>query len=314
MRTAMPVQHSLFPDEFELKAQALAALRALEVPKGLALVRRVRRSGARLPDLEALEEALRWMAPRLQPVPTLPRLGALLEAVAADGLAGRLSRTAAEFADNAVARFVAAHCPEEQPFLDPDERVPRALATLILGHGAGARRALFAAIDCGHRDRGDLWGYIGDACILDKRPDEVAACYARALLFTPERVDLWRVREPRLPACHAELRQHHPEAAARALLLAQAWLAGAIAIPPGNGWLEPAELDRLLASHDAGPGAPVEARCRRFGLLLYRDRSRRRGEVEVQRREEMAALLPELFAQFVRRCRDDEHAGPPRRQ
>jgi hypothetical protein len=96
------------------------------------------------------------------------------------------------------------------------------------------------------------------------------------------------------------------------LLLAQAWTDGALAIPAANGWLEAVELDRLLAAHGAGPDAPPSRRFRRFSLLLYRDRSRRR-DIDLQSREEMAALAPELFPRFVQRCGIDEQAVPRRR-
>jgi hypothetical protein len=308
----VPVQRSLFPDEYELKAEALAALRALEVPRAMACTNRARKGGAGLPDLDALEEALRWLAPRLQPGPPAQRLGAVLLAVAGEGLRGGLSRTAAAFVDEGAAHFAVHHAGDDQPFLDPEQQVPRALAQLLLGDAAGARRALFSALDQGHRERGDLWGWLGDACVLDHRADESGPCYARALLFAPERVDLWRIREPRLAACHAALRLQHAEAAARALLLAQAWIDGALAIPAANGWLENVELDRLLAAHGAGPDAPPPRRFRRFSLLLYRDRSRR-GDIDLQSREEMAALAPELFPRFVQRCGLDEQAVPRRR-
>jgi hypothetical protein len=308
----MPVQGALFSDGSDQKAEALAALRALEVEQALACTRRTRRSNAKLPDLDALEEALRWLQPRLRPGPPAHHLAAVLLAVATDGLAGRLSRTAAAFVDEGVAHFAVHRCGDGPPFLDPHQRVPRALAQLILGDAANARRALFAALDQGHRERGDLWSWLGDACALDGRADECGPCHARGLLFEPDRVDLWRIRHPGLASCHAALRRQHPEASARALLFAQAWLDGVLAIPAANGWLEAAELDRLLRTHGAGPGSPPQQRFRRFSLLLYRDRSRR-GAVDLSSREEMAALAPESFPLFVLRCGTDEQVAPRRR-
>ncbi len=302
-------QRSLFPDGFEVQEQAFAALRELDVESALVLVRRARRIDPRLVDLDGFEEALVWLQAQLVGDVTGSVLAGVLLAAARDGLAGRLGLVAANFVDPTIARFLMSQLRPGQFFLDDDNRVPVALVDLILGNASAARTSLIEAVGAGHGDRGDLWGYLGDACYSDQRPDEANACYVRSLLLDPFAFDAWRLRNQRVGECLRELEKCH-EVGARNLLLTEGWITGVFEIPAANSWLTPRQVERLLAETTTSlRAAEAGAGFRRFNLLLYLDRSAAKGQIDMARREEMAELSPDVFVRFMAACRDREARG-----
>jgi hypothetical protein len=120
----------------------------------------------------------------------------------------------------------------------------------------------------------------------------------RALLLGAAQVDLFRRREDRLRLLLAELRASHEDACARELLFVHAWLRGILAVPANNGWLD-AHAAWLRAHTAIRASSDAAARARRFGLLIYLDRSRKPGNCEAAEREEIQALDPDLFERFV---------------
>lgn len=291
------IQKSLFPDAVEVAADALAALEELEVERGFEHVRRARRCDPSLPNLDPVEAALVWLRGVLGDGPAdRERASAAFLALPGAGL----SHGATLFADRALARYGLRRA--SGAFLDARERVHVGALHLVLGHPATARGALCLA---GHQERADLWGWRADACALVERDEEASECYARALLLDASRVDLFRLREPRLAELYAELRAAHPEACARELLLPNAWMRGLIPIPPGNEWLA-GSVARLRARTVVGRDASQALRLRRFAFLFYLDRSRPPGAAVLEEREEMETLDPGLFRRVLAVLRERE--------
>jgi hypothetical protein len=175
---------------------------------------------------------------------------------------------------------------------------------LVLGDAAIAWHHLHASLEAGHADRADLWGYFGDAWLLRGRLEEANAAYVRALVLDAGAVDLVRLRSEPLRRLHEELRASVDAERARQTLLVRAWARGVLQILPGNDWLE-GRTAGLLARAEADPASPPARRSRRFALLFYLDRTDS-GQLDVARREAMAALDPRLFAEFMTACRERE--------
>jgi len=299
-----PLQRSLFPDAYEVQADALDALNELDIDAGLACVREARRRDPTLPNLDALDAALIWLRSVIgsEPARAESAAAAFLALPASD-----LSVQASGFVDLAVARF-GLRCADGD-FLDAERRVPEAALRLVLGQFEAARRGLARLLDRtadrdGHDRRADLWGWRADACFACDRPEEAGAAWVRALLLDPDRIDLFRTRAPRWRTLFAELRVDRAEAEARALLFPHAWLRGLVEVPVDNDWLD-AHLPRLRAATRVATDAPRADRLLRFALLLYEDRSRP-GPPDIAQREEMQALEPELFQQVVAVLRERE--------
>lgn len=293
-------QLSLFPDGFELQEQALRALRELDTARASALLERARSVAAGLGNLAAIGKAIAWLELRVGPEPDAALCAALLRELGPAVLAGELPGAAAEFAEQALARFIVRRGMAQTGYVDASETVPAALVALVLGDAASAHAALRDLLSQGRGDRPELWGWFGDAAVLVGRGDEAKAAWVRALVLSAGRADLWRCRLAGLQAALAQLRRRLPLDAAREVLLAEAWLQGALAIPAGNRWLEPARVRELVAGAPAGAGDAAVLRFRRFSRLLYVDRSAGPGAVDLRRREEMQALTPEHFARYVR--------------
>jgi tetratricopeptide (TPR) repeat protein len=295
----MAVQRSLFPDAFEVEADALEALEALETDRGLQCIREARQRDPTLPNLDAIETALAWLDERLQGAPPDPERAAeaFLELPRA-----ALPRPAAAFADKALARYGLRHA--RDGFLDRDERVLEGALLLVAGRFDAARHALSRALR-GRKERADLQGYLADACHLAERVDEANARYATALLLDAARVDVHRLRHKGLSELWAELRAVHADAEARELLFGEAWLRGLLHVPAENGWLE-TSLARLRAETALTGTASAAGRARRFGFLLYLDRTGASGPVDMAVRDEMATLDAERLRRVVAVLRERE--------
>jgi len=187
--------------------------------------------------------------------------------------------------------------PAGRAFLDAEERVHRGVLLLVLRRFQEAH-ALIGASLAAHDERADLWAAFGDACAALERLDEANAAFVRALVLSARDVDLFRLRHAPLSALYRDLVAQQGEPCARELLLVHAWLAGALTIPPENGWLD-RHLSRLHLAAALRPGAPPEQRLRRFALLFYLDRSHASGHYDEAEREELQSLEPELFARVL---------------
>lgn len=292
-------QRELFPEAHAVEADALEALDELDVARGLERVRRAREVEPGLSNLDAIEAALEWMGRALEggrPDPERAARAFLARPAA------KLSAGGASFADRALAGFGLRG--SQGAFLDAGGLVPRGALLLARDRAEEAWRGLRALAD-EHPDRGDVLGYAADAARLVGRHEQANELLVRALVADPERVDLARTRWPGLGAVMEELRAGEQEGSARARLFPEAWIRGMLDVPPENGWLD-LRTDRLAALAPSG-ATHRTARLRRFALLLYQDRSRPAGDVDLEAREELAGLDPELFRRVMERLRDREH-------
>ena len=301
----MLVQRSFFPDAHEVHAHAFAALEELDLAAAHRLVEKARADDPLLANLEPLREALSWLLRESGPEPVSDELLALLFAsVPAARAAGELTPAAAAMVDQALARQGLRRPGASAEFLDPERSLHRGALLLVLGRAREALPLLRESLArLGHR--ADLWAAYGDACHALERHDEANSAYVRSLLLGATEVDLFRLRHPDLCALRDELVPLHGEACARELLLVHAWLAGTLAIPAENAWLEP-HLSRLHLAATL-PATPLEShRLRRFALLFYVDRSRPPGHYDEHEREELQSLHPELFARVMQRAAELE--------
>ncbi len=309
-------QLPLFPDAFEIRSRAVAALRSLDTVAALAFAERAKAQTANLVDIDHLLAAIRWLDARLGAVPSTGRspaaLAPLLVEVSRDFLAERLTRAGMLFLDDALAHYLASVVPDaelaatEPLFVDPGERIPVGLVMRLASRSPlGSRAFLQAAVRGGHANRADLWGWLGDACVQYGNLAEAAAAYVRALVLSPEQVDFARLLHPGLVGCWTGL-AGLPQDEASGLLLSEAWLRGILPVPRNNGWLSPSQLDRVLEATAVTAKASRASRCRRFSVLLYVDQSiPGRGDI-VERRTEMAELLPEGIARYIKACQERE--------
>lgn len=223
----------------------------------------------------------------------------------------RLTAAAASRVDRILARHVLRTWDGRRAFHDPGCRLPYGALLLVEPEAERARQSLLDALgpaSAAAGRRADLWGYLGDACLLLVRLGEANAAYVRALVIEPWRVDLHRTRAEALRSLHGRLTADRPFEEAVGLLLAAAWIEGAVRIEPGNAWLA-GEKGRLRERGPEGARTSAAWRAGRFSLLPFLDRSLPAGRADRAAREEMQALEPELFARFMGRLRDLEETA-----
>ncbi len=297
-------QLSLFADGFDAFEQARSHLRRLDLARARAAVGRARQGTATsIPNhlpVDTLERALAWLQRHLPEPPTAATAAAALAELPRAVVAGQLDDAAADAAELGLVPFLLPHLPEppDPPrFLDSDRRLPSPLVRALAGDVQTARRE-FDDLVAAEPDRADLWFHTADTCWRAQRIDEANAHYVRALLLDPAAIDPRRLAHAGLRTCWHGLAAAHPEPAARAhALLTEAWLAGVLAIVPGNRWFRPGQVERRL---EAAAAAGVPAL--QFALLLYQDRTAPT-TVDLLRRERMAELDPAAFARFLERLR-----------
>lgn len=295
-------QGLLFPDGFEILEQALVALRDIDVRRADELVRRARAAQPNLVNLDIIEAACEFLRGNLADEPDPDRCAATLLAVSRDAEAGRLGEEVGHFVDQVLGRYLA-RMDREGPFVDGTGRMPWARVLLIVGRPDDAHRSLVELV--ARHPRADLWWALGDAARLVDRAAEANAAFVRALVFDPQAVDCFRLQHVALRRCYQQLRARHDPSSARELLLPSAWIDGVLEIAPGNRWVEAAtNADQGLTGSSEVP--PQARSMRRFARLLFADRTAGSDNVDIARREEMAALAPDLFVRYVDACRRRE--------
>ena len=287
-------QGLLFPDGFEILEQALVALKDIDLRRADEFVRRARASQPRLVNLDVVAAACDYLRHHLPDNPDPDACAAALLAVPADVEAARLREEVAHFVDQVLARFLI-RGDRDGPFVDRACRMPWARVLLLVGQPVAAHHRLRDLV--GTSRRADLWGAFGDAALLADRPHEANAAFVRALVIDPRSLDCVRLQHTALKACYQRLRLQHGSLAARDLLLPNAWIDGVLQIQVGNRWIEERE-----SMPDGSELRPLH----RFARLLFADRTAGPGSVDITRREEMAALSPDLFAHYVDACRRRE--------
>lgn len=291
-------QSSLFPDGSEVRDRVVAALDELRIEEGRARFADARAVAAELAGLDALEEGLDWLERELGGTsPDVETAARAWLALSAARFARTLHRSAADLVDEALARFLLSRGPAREPFVDRDRRVPRGALHLALGRPHTAVEGLLELLPQ-VRERADLSGWLGDACLRDARAgyaQDAAANYVRALVLDPDAADCGRMAHEGLVECLERLARGGSAARARALWFAEAWIDGLLDVPPENDWIDDARVAALLASTAASTDRD---RARRFSLLLYRDRSRRLGTWNESERAEMEALEPESYGRY----------------
>lgn len=306
----MLLQRSLFPDAFEVQERALAALERFDLAAARDAIEEARARDPGLPELASWTEGIAWLHRELGAGPvTADCLAAAFALVPEERRAGRMGPAAAERIDQALARHGLA-CAGARAFLDAEERLHRGALLLVLGRSEEALGLLRESLAGGRDGRADLWLALSEACHACERTDEASAATVRALLLDAQAADLDRLRHAPLRATLDALRARHAEAEARERLLVEAWLAGELAIPPENGWLD-RHLSRLRLLTVPGPAADPAARARRFALLLYVEASRPPGEYGEEERSELLALDAELFKRVRARCATASRGGSP---
>lgn len=295
-------QGLLFPNGFEILEQALVALKDIDVRRAEGLVRRARAAQPNLVNLDVIEEACDYLREKLPALPQPDQCAATLLAVPWDVEAARLREEVGHFVDQVVSRYLAS-LERDGPFVDRSSTVPWARVLLLLGQPHSAYRSLVELV--ARQPRADLWWALGDAALLVDRATEANAAFVRALVLDPRAIDCFRLQCAALLRCYGQLREQHDPPNARELLLPIAWIDGTLEITPGNRWLDVASKTFWTELPDAdGPSATRN--IRQFSRLMFADRTAGSNNVDIARREKMAALAPELFHRYIVECQRRE--------
>ena len=143
------------------------------------------------------------------------------------------------------------------------------------------------------------WGYLGDSAHALHRGRDLNLAYLRLLFSDPHAFDPITFRHEELLRILRHLEEETgDDSLARALWPIHAWFQGIIEIPPGNQYLL-ARVQTLKSKSGSASVTSREERLSHFSLCLYLDQSRLYHLVDFSVREEMKALEPELFSEYL---------------
>lgn len=298
-------QPYLFPDDAQVRDRVADALRRLDVSAGRAHLSEARSCAPDLAGLDALEQGVAWLGRALDDgFANVESAARAWLALSGTRLEGGLDPTAVELVDRALSEYLLRNAPRGERFVDAARRVPRGALHLVLENFRNAYDELTALRPADLR-RADLSAWLADACLHHGVEDGVGPNYVRALVFDPDGVDYGRIAHRGLSELLRTALRTLPADAARAALLADAWIDGLLDVAPGDLWPGEAVVESLLAA----TGSTTERdRLRRFSLLLFRDRTRPPAMLEPDAREEMRNLSPDRFSRFLAACANRSRA------
>jgi tetratricopeptide (TPR) repeat protein len=183
--------------------------------------------------------------------------------------------------------------------MDPqNEKLHVGCCYLALGDYKLAHKTLLDSLTSTHQYRSDLWGYLGDVCNKLRRWQEANMAYLCALIIDPQKVDFFRLKNPQLVESYRELLKDYSETDVRALLFTHCWLENILSIPIGNTRLARFSLELENKFKEELPRDSAD-RYHRFAVYLCIDQSQLHGVVNIQAREQMVELAPELFKRYM---------------
>ena len=207
--------------------------------------------------------------------------------------------------DREIAEIAFRHIGMSNGFLDEEKTLHWGFLSAARGDHDESRSLLMDALTGGHAGRADLWaGYASALWSIGNRRESTAAL-VRALMLDPAAVDLRRTRIQELRTLYEKLLLKRAPDEAKALLLFSGWQEGLWEIrrPARSPDSVESDIRNRVAETDV---LGRSGRLRRFSLLFYLDRIRPPGEFDIEARERMMELEPDLFRIYLTRSEESQ--------
>lgn len=295
------MQGFLFTPAIEFKEKALAHLEKLEIEAALQCLYEAQDIDPALADLTSLIQMCRIAkGAGADAAKSSRQLAKLWRSVANSYRARELSLHQFAHLRRVIARQLLALPATPAGFYDDDERaIHRGVCHLVLAQWQEAFAQLLDLITS-HPELAlpAHWGYWADAAIMLKRWKDANAGYLRLLFTDPHAADLTTFNDFKLRRIRERLIYEEDEDVAIARWPFHAWQEQAVEIPKGKNFMLPhvVELRSLLGSQMQ---LERTQSLQQFCLCLYIDQANLQQKIVFDVREEMQALEPQLFTQYL---------------
>jgi tetratricopeptide (TPR) repeat protein len=294
----MNEQLSIFSNADDSLKRAIDAVRNLDLEKAGREISAARRIDPYAANLEAWEVIIGLLAGLGSGRPLSDFLAETWRALPEKTECGILSIKILELIDREIAEIALRHIGRPGGFLDAKKTLHWGFVIAARGDHEESRTLLMETLTDGHAGRADLWaGYASALWSLGNRRESTAAL-VRALVLNPAAVDLRRTRIPELRTLYEKLLLRRPPSESRALLLFSGWIEGLWEIrrPVGSPDVVESDVRKRIDGMDASDRT---GRLTRFSLCFYLDKIRPPGEIDIEARERMMEMEPELFRVYM---------------
>jgi len=218
---------------------------------------------------------------------------------------GRLHPHEAELADREIAEIALHHLGKAEGFLDEDQTVHWGFLLAACGKYLEAQKILLQSLTDNHTDHADLWAAYTNVLWQLNRKTEAHSAFVYALILDPFCIDLYRIKIPELKRLYEKLRMHYTESESQALLMFFGWMENFLVISRPQRAVKTIHTDikkRIAETDDSGK----TGRFRRFCLYFYLDRIRDYGDIDLEARERMMELAPDLFRMYMKKVEETQ--------
>jgi tetratricopeptide (TPR) repeat protein len=293
-------QLSLFSMASESVDRMIAAVRAFEFDEAEREIANAAQIDPYLTNLDAWRKIVHFMRRTSHNHDRHDSLAEMWRAIPAEVESGRFLPKEAELAENEIIEIARLHFSEALGFLDGNQTVHWGALLSAVGNHREAQKVLLDTISDGHTGRADLWAAYADALWAMGRHDESQVALMRALILAPLLIDFHRMHIPEVRSLFARLLLKYRSNESASLLLFFGWLEGLwkISGQKNRTGLAEQEIKKLL--HQVRGDDRVH-QFRRFSLNFYLDRLE---GLNVEAREAMMALAPDLFRSYLKKIEE----------
>ena len=299
----MSRQTNLFSSAIEHKLNSKSALVNLDLQLAGKEITLARKIDPYLADIRLYEQVIDFLGKELDASHNknvLTNLAEIWGSIPEAVLQKKISREIVKFLDFVIASFILNHIKPGQIFVDSNAKLHKGVCWLMTGKRSEAHKALLNTLSSTHWGRADLWGYLGDSSCLLGNFREASTAYLNALVIDPQKLDTLRLKWIPLLRLYQELLTAYSDLEARSLLLTFVWLNDFLKIPRKNTPLRRFAVE-LTGQLNPEKIQNASARYRTFSTYLFIDQSQEQGELNIQVREKMMNLSPELFKRYLKK-------------
>ena len=227
-------------------------------------------------------------------------LAGVWRTVSQDLSSGRLLPGESELADSQIAEIAVLKIGTGETFLDESRTVHWGELLVARKSYHDAQRILIKTLSGNQKDHAGLWAvYANLQRTLGREPESWAAL-VRALMLDPFAIDLNRNKIPEFQRLYETIRLQYTPDESRALLLFFGWMQGLwkITCPAGS---EESLRNDVLRRIDRIDETGSAGRFQKFSLWFYLDLICMSGDYDLEARENMMELEPDLFLMYMKK-------------
>lgn len=299
-------QLSIFSQADAVFEQAVEALRGLRFGRARAELKRAAQIDPFMANLETWRKTALFLEKGFSEDRMSECLAEKWNGLPDEVRSNRMLPAESKLTECEIAKIAQRHLDPSAGFLDRGHTVHWGDLLFADGQYQQAQKILMQDLSEEHAGHAGLWASYANALWRLGRHSEALGALVRSLVLDPFRVDLYRIEIAECSGLYEKIALKYNPDESRALLLFFGWIHGVwtIQCPKESENRIESDVRGLIAkTTDSG----TVGRYRRFCLYFYLDRISGTGDFNLEARENMKQLEPDLFNLYLQKIEQNQN-------